>query len=230
MRPIFHLTLRRRMIIKINKDLFDSYNDNLKVMFETYKVESQSHIWHLDSKAKRFIYDMVYSDYLRPLETTFKEPQSILDIGGGYTGLTPIIYKNHNYTLIDFNKPEDENVRWYKDWFLYYPNYKYDCIIANDIFPNVDQRLEEFLTRFLPTCKELRLVLTTYDNRWYTTQRIDSGDEILTIKAWDDWQLNRVLNKFSYKITSLDSPTHFGESIFPNGRHVYYVIMKGTAC
>ena len=58
---------------------------------------------------------------------------------------------------------------------------KYDLIIANDVFPNADQR-ELFLIKSLPHCKKLRLTITIdNDENFYTAKRLD-GNEILTQK------------------------------------------------
>ena len=60
------------------------------------------------------------------------------------------------------------------DWFDL-KDENYDIIIANDIFPNVDQRLAMFLKFFLPRCKSMRLSLAWYNLIKYFQVKITDG-------------------------------------------------------
>ena len=109
---------------------------------------------------------------------------------------------------------------------------EYDIIIANDIFPDVDQRLELFLDKMLKHCKELRLVLTYYNEpKFYTTKRTDDL-EIMTFLSWDGeitgLKLKKYLGRLNNTVESeLDDMTNIQSSIFYNGRQVSYITLKG---
>ena len=105
----------------------------------------------------------------------------------------------------------------------------YDLVIANDLFPNVDQRLEMFLDKFLPRSKKVSLSLTVYeDPRFYLTQR--SGlDEYLTFLAWNSDLLLQVLKKYRERVIE----PNFGifdkneVSLYSNNRQVCLVNLRG---
>jgi len=164
---------------------------------------------------------MLYKDLI--LESGGK---SVLDIGGGYNGITNIIASKNDYTLLDICDSGENIQHIQDDWYkLRYKKNIYDVIIANDIFPNVDQRLEPFLYYFLPKCKEMRLSLTYY-NKWkyYQTKRTD-GDEIFYQLSYNGRQTKDILDKFfdrSFEALLLDQP-----SLFLNGRQIYILKEKG---
>ena len=97
---------------------------------------------------------------------------------------------NHRYTICEiFNYDQKKQIEYFSDATIYngdwfsYKFEKYDLIIANDVFPNADQRLELFLIKSLPHCKKLRLTITIdNDENFYTAKRLD-GNEILTQKG-----------------------------------------------
>jgi hypothetical protein len=95
--------------------------------------------------------------------------------------------------------------------------------VANDLFPNVDQRLDLFLKMYLPVCSVMLLSLTTSDC-WYETKRVNA-DEHLFQQSWNDTFLCSTLKKYGF---ALDT-TH-GKSIFPNGRKVWAVSIPGGLC
>lgn len=105
----------------------------------------------------------------------------------------------------------------------------YDLVIANDIFPNVDQRLEIFLERFLPCTKRMRLSLTYYDKpRFYMTRRIDA-DEMLCMLAWNGEHVASVLKKYTAKIIDANFEIFLRpvQSVYPNARQVCLVDFIG---
>ena len=105
-------------------------------------------------------------------------------------------------------------------------------MIANDIFPDVDQRLEMFLDRMLPICRELRLVLTYYNvPRYYTTKRMDDS-EIMTFLSWDGEITALKLKKYLYRsydtqIEQIERMKDDHSSIYWNGRQVSYIRFRG---
>jgi len=191
--------------------------------------------WLRETPAKRFVFNELYGDLL--------EQQSrlkVLDIGGGMTGLSRVLAHRHDYVLVDLLAHDDTETAGAmmrdtgadfiraQDWASYQPE-TYDLVIANDLFPNVDQRLEMFLQRFLPRTNRLRLSLTYYDNpRYYLTRRVDA-DEFLCMLAWDGEHLESVLKKYSDNIiaANFDVFSHPVSSVYPNGRQVCLVEFKG---
>ena len=191
--------------------------------------------WLRQSKPKRYIYERMYG-------SLFKEGprRRILDVGGGLTCLTRELAKCHDYTLVDLLAHEETKkvasivqevgVDFIKalDWESL-KNESYDLILANDLFPNVDQRLELFLQRFLPCAQKICISVTYYDTpRFYMTRRIDA-DEILCMLAWNSEYLSLVLKKYSAYIIGADFEVfdHPGESVFSNGRQVCLIELKG---
>lgn len=159
--------------------------------------------WLSESEAKRAVTWSVYG----PLLTT--ERQRILDIGAGFSSLSFLMAERHDYLVADLDPPPPGIRSFMGDWSEL-PSMDFDLVISVDLFPNVDQRFEQFLARFGKT--PLRLVVTTYADRWYRAERTEG--EVLTVKAWT-WEQTRPL---------LDVDVMAPErSLFPNGRQVCLV-------
>jgi len=115
------------------------------------------------------------------------------------------------------------------DWYDYSPDKPVDLVIANDLFPNVDQRLRLFLERFVPVCREIRVSLTFYNNaRYYLTRRLNA-DEILCVLAYDGEQTAAVLKRYldRIEVPDLDCLVAERPSIYPNGRQIAIVNLRG---
>ena len=191
--------------------------------------------WLDESPAKRLIFHELYADCL-----SSGGPDSLLDVGGGLTGLTPLLANRRRYGLIDplfHETPESlaairaattgfEHVGtdWHsvetRDW---------DLIIANDLFPNVDQRLALFLEWALSKAREVRLSLTFHNTpRWFTLQRAGL-EERLTMLAFDGVRTRAALEPFSERIVGWRPELFEGNdgSIFPNGRQVVTLTVRG---
>lgn len=181
-------------------------------------LSSVSHRWLLESMPKRMVYSLMYINLLH-LRSRAK---SIVDVGSGYSSLSRLLASYHEYHPVDLQLSGT-------DWYTYNcPDV--DLIIANDLFPNVDQRLELFLGKFLPHCKEMRLSLTYFNHpKWYTLKRAD-GNEVLTMLAWTGKQIKEVLDKYNPQGTDL-TPLLYKDvpSIFPNARQVAIVCLKGNS-
>lgn len=231
------------MITFCQKEL-DKYKENdwifrlMKgnVIFGEEKIRTND--WMESMENKRLIYSIVYGDFLKK-ETKKK----VLDIGGGYNSLTKVLAGNSDYTLLDFMAHGGEdfikenckryNINWINsDWYNAEFDDQYDVIIANDVFPDVDQRIEMFIDKMLPRCKELRLVLTYYNTpRFYKAKRVDDS-EVLTFLSWDG-EIT-ALKLMKYKDRMIDTTeeelremkSNRG-SIFRNGRQVSYVVLRG---
>ena len=196
-----------------------------------------SHRWLAESLPKRMIYFHMYGKLLEARCL----PMRIIDVGGGYTALSRLLTANHDYTLLDIMAHDDHTAlldlehslgkRFWEnaDWYEFNPKGNYDLVIANDLFPNVDQRLEQFLEKYLPACREMRLSLTYYNSpRWYRVKRTDA-DEIFHMMAWSGDDVVRLLQKYVHRILEprlelfqKDSP-----SLFANKRQVCLVTLCG---
>jgi 2-polyprenyl-3-methyl-5-hydroxy-6-metoxy-1,4-benzoquinol methylase len=186
-----------------------------------------SHKWLLDIPAKRMIYNDVYGDILK------EKGKKILDVGGGFCSLSRDIIKDNQYTLLDIMAHDDHQQIidiekklgdfWTNaDWYDFVPSEQYDYIIANDLFPNVDQRLDAFVKKFKPFAKKLIITISCYDkDRFYKVKRIDAP-EILTIQAWNSAMTFHILK--NYVNIDLKDEQLEQSSIFDNGRVVYKVV------
>lgn len=194
------------------------------------------HRWLLESEPKRHVFHLLYGDLLKS-----SVRKKVLDVGGGYSAISRRLRRAHDYRVLDFmahdsreavcaEESEDDQPCWIDgDWALCQLPGQFDVVVANDLFPNVDQRLECFLERYLPQCDEVRLALTYYDQpRWYKVKRVD-GDEIFHMLAWDGAQVRRVLEPFVDRIVepALDALLETKPTVYSNGRQVCLVTLKG---
>lgn len=196
-----------------------------------------SHRWMVEAPAKRFTFWKTYGDLL----SDAGESLSVLDVGGGLSALTERIGRLHRYSLLDLMAHDPrpavlaafarlDRATWIEaDWYGVDPVPTADLVIANDLFPNVDQRLDLFLMRYLPRCKRLRMTLTFYDSpRFYKVKRTD-GDEIFHMLAWTGDDVARILARYAPIVLGYD-PGVFGRSgpsLWANGRQVCLVELKG---
>lgn len=229
------------MKIYRQKDLEDYLrNDWILSMLEENAVQQEESIrtncWLREMENKRLIYADVYGDILTEKYTGSR----ILDVGGGVNSLTKILARNTEYTLLEIfahdNIPLDYFNRYsihviQNDWHMDDLSI-YDVVIANDLFPDVDQRLELFLDSFLPRCREMRLVVTYYNQpRFYAAKRLDDR-EILTFLSWDGeitaMKLRKYIDRMMDTVSEdLLSMIDERESIFRNGRQISYIKLRG---
>ncbi len=205
----------------------------------------RTHQWLKEMDNKRLVVSQVYEDLLCSEDTARSKKKIVLDVGGGYTALTGKMLANHDYHLLDFiahggqetiRKAEKDCGKKFwidEDWMDYdISQTPCDVIIANDIFPDVDQRLELFIEKYLPYCKEMRLVLTFYNEpKYYRAKRVDDA-EVLTFLSWDGEITGMKLKKYEDRILDttveeLEELKDIRESIYWNGRQVAYVRLKG---
>lgn len=209
----------------------------LKVSARDDDHQFASQKWLLDSLPKRLIFSRVYGDLL--LESV--DTKKVLDVGGGYTSLTRLMVKNCDYFLLDIMAHDPHSLLekiqdslnqnfWINcDWQDFEATTYFDLVIANDLFPNVDQRLDLFLQKFLPIAGEIRLSLTYFNTpRWYKVKRIDA-DEIFHIMAWNGEQVKCALEKYIDQVQNPQLELLFQSppSLFANGRQVCFVSLKG---
>jgi hypothetical protein len=193
--------------------------------------------WLLASAAKRAVFSALYRDIVAS-----SQKQRVLDVGGGVSSLTPRLCHGCDYTLVDIlaHGGRDELRGWEGefgqkilvegDWYdSLNGEASYDVIIANDLFPNSDQRLELFLERALPLAAEVRLSLTFYNHpRFYMCRRIDA-DEFLWLLAWTGRQAAAALERFADCVIAPDFSAFEGDqgSVYSNGRHVALATLRG---
>lgn len=227
-------------LIKVDQNFLERYlkSDEVGARLERVR-QDEMHLtcnnWLSKTPPKRAIFRYMYDFCFRPTQV-----MKILDVGGGFSSFTPQMLDEHDYTLCDLmahdtlddvqktlNLHDLDFVRTC-DWFDL-GDTDYDLVIANDLFPNVDQRLEMFLDKFLPRSKKVSLSLTVYeDQRFYLAQR--SGlDEYLTFLAWNSDLLLRVLEKYKDRVID----PNFGifdeneGSLYSNNRQVCLVNLQG---
>lgn len=205
---------------------------------DTLQRQLKCQLWLEATPAKRMIFSRLYGDILeKPSYNT------IVDVGGGLTALTPALAANADYWLIDpLHHDTHEHVSAVLasahrlnlqrcDWLEATPKLQAQILIANDLFPNVDQRLSLFLDWAIPRSLQIRLSLTFYNSpRWYQTQRV-GGEEQLCVLAYDGIQTRQALLPHASRIDGW-RPDVFETrepSVFPNGRHVVLVTLRGGA-
>ena len=136
---------------RINPALLETYLRSDPVSQLAAKAKQSavmtSQRWLDETPAKRLIYHELYADCL-----SSGGPASMLDVGGGLTALTPLLAKGRRYGLIDplFHETPDGMTAIQQttggfehldsDWHGVETG-GWDLIVANDLFPNVDQRL-----------------------------------------------------------------------------------------
>lgn len=228
-----------------NRSMLDDYLKNDWIMGMLSEMEHpednsyRTHQWLKQMDNKRMIYADMYGDFLK-----HKSDLKVLDVGGGYTSLTKKLAQNVDYTLLDYMAHENAeritglcNGLGYScnividDWYNYELDKNYDVIVCNDLFPDADQRMELFIDRFIPNCREMRLLLTFYNTpKFYTTKRVDDT-EMLTFLSYDGEILRLKLKKYSnisdVSFEDLDCLVSCTESIFYNGRQTCYIVLKG---
>lgn len=190
--------------------------------------------WLKQSEAKRFVFHNIYGDILK------KSGLRILDIGGGLTSFTRQLASLHDYVLVDMLAHDDEKIAnkfnqeakkdfiHICDWYDFENDKPFDIIIANDLFPNVDQRLEIFLDRYLPQAKEIHLSLTYYNEpRFYKTKRLNA-DEYLCMLAWNAKMLSNSLQNYKNHIIdeNIGLLKEKNDSVYANNRQVCIIKMK----
>lgn len=194
--------------------------------------------WLINSEPKRLIYDYMYGDLLNFRKETSK--LKILDIGGGITLPQKIMGSIHNLTVIDLlahdnkilakNFSKNNNINLIEDDWLNVisKNDKYDLVIANDIFPNVDQRLDIFFEIIKNITKNLRIVLTYHQlNKFYKVKRIDA-EEIMYLNSWDEKDILHSFHKNSIFLSNSQREIIKKKlpSLYSNGRSIICLDLK----
>ena len=232
------------MIELVTRELVGAYlsDDAIGAFLDTQsRVEDElltCQRWLRDTPAKRFIYARLYGDLL-----VDNRRRRVLDVGGGLMSPTRALALRHDYTLVDlvahdtieaverFLHEVHRSFLIQVDWFSFAAEGCYDVVVANDLFPNVDQRLELFLDKFLPCARAVRMTLTYYNTpRFYLTRRINA-DEVLCMLAWNGRLTRVTMEKYAERIAApgLSVLDQEAASVYPNGRQVCLVELRGDA-
>lgn len=164
--------------------------------------------WLLNQPQRRMIYADLYGELLNPLAR-----KKILDIGCGHSSITDRLAQLHDYHGLD-TACATEYIRPY-GWSSFPIGEPVDIVIANDLFPNVDQRLELFLKTFHPICKEIWLTLTIYNEpRFIPVQAVRTGELLVVRLQRGDYCYTQI---FDY----LDNIIDFDFSCFENTKSIY---------
>ena len=204
--------------------------------FKAAGVTAVSNNWHLQSAWKRALGSLVYGDLLAD-----GPRRRILEVGGGLSGITWQLGRAHDYTLVELATHEGRNdyqfvegevgrpFVTFGDWDQLPLPGPQDLVVANDLFPNVDQRLDAFLDKFLSVAGEMRLTLTYYENTVWQVRRITSG-ETLTVKPWGLREVARTLDRLTGEFGPYDRSQLLYEDyegrLFTNRRNILWVRLR----
>ncbi|MBI2809141.1 MAG: hypothetical protein HYX68_29515 [Planctomycetes bacterium] len=159
--------------------------------FQTLGIQAVANDWLLRQDWKRALAYRLFHDLLSEAAPR----RRILEIGGGLSAVSELLARKHDYTLVELATHETEdNYRKLEaqlgrsfitlgDWSEARLDGSYDVLIANDLFPNVDQRLYAFMDWAWPHCREIRMTLTYYENTVWKVRRTTSN-EFLTVCPW----------------------------------------------
>ena len=229
-------TKTQKKFVRVSSKIINTYKnkDEIKKLLKKKETPLEKKLycqkWLHSDLSKRYTYFKIYYDLLK------KNNLKILDVGGGLSSITKIMSVNHRYTICEiFNYDQKKQIEYFSDATIYngdwfsYKFEKYDLIIANDIFPNADQRLELFLIKSLPHCKKLRLTITIdNDENFYTAKRLD-GNEILTQKRMNGESVYYILKKFIKGLNEshLEELSYNEDSSWNNKRQVFTIEING---
>ena len=207
-------------------------------IFEKLQITGAAQEWLKKQQWKRTIAYLLFADLLTKRELT----KRILEIGGGLSCTTLALAQNNNYALIE--RATHETPQHYRrleeflgkpfvtiaDWIECESRVIQDIIIANDVFPNVDQRLYEFVEKYLPLTNELRLSITYYENTAYEVERLSSHERLI-MKPWGLREVSHFLKYLTEKYPQFCN--HYPESelvyedycgtLFSNSRNIIYL-------
>jgi hypothetical protein len=211
--------------ISCNNFSFDPSDPWLNKINESESTGFIAEKWLIDMRIKREIFELLYGDLVD------KEDVKILDIGSGFTCLTPILSKRNEYHSIELNSHDDRKeveafckkykINWHNtNWDAFKSPTLFDVCICNDIFPNVDQRIDIFLNN-LEFAKKFKILLTYYNNKCYKV-KLCGFNEILHMYATNGEQLHSILKKYFYdKLSEIQFLLNDDlDSFYDNGRKI----------
>jgi hypothetical protein len=193
-------------------------DNNLKI---DLREDSTIDSWYKSSDAKKYI----ISKSLELIDSA--NPSTILEIGGGFTSFSTYLaskYSYVNYDLLEHYTGTQETPSWLKnyDWRKVV-DLNADLVLVLDVFPNVDQGLEEFLTKIKDGTKVIMTITLRENQKHYLTKRINEN-EFLTLVSWNLKMLSTVISETD--INLLKSKKIDSISGFPDGRDVWLLYFE----
>jgi SAM-dependent methyltransferase len=208
-------------------------------LFEHLGIAPASNEWLRTMPWKRSLAAALLGDLLRR-----EAPRRrVLEIGGGLSALTLLLARRHDYRLVE--RATHEPASAYEavmrevgrdfvtigDWADVGFDDDFDFVVANDLFPNVDQRLEEFVERFRGR-SELRLSLSYYENTLFDVRRVESGERLI-VKPWGLRDIRRFVEDLAASGVPLEPGAadelvyrDYRGSLFTNRRNVLLMWMR----
>jgi hypothetical protein len=232
--PLELIQINPTVVSKFSKQFDNLFLDQIECadkLFKTLGIKGVSNTWLAKMEWKRSVAALVYQDLI----AVHPNPKDILEIGGNLSAITLSLLKHNNYSLVE--KATHELTEDYRtlekylkkdfavisDWNTFKPASNYDIIIANDLFPNVDMRLYDFIDRYAACTREMRLVLTYYENTAFEVERIGSGEQ-LTVVPWGLDSIRIFFKWFNTKYPQFCSNAECKKAIAELG----YVDYQGT--
>jgi len=224
--------LSPELIDLYKKKVYNKYYKNIKKtkqLFNKKHIFGEANEWLLKLDWKIPVSGLMFDDLINT-----DKKQKILEIAGSLSWFTLELLSKHDYTLIE--KGFHENLSDYKnmqdivehkfvileDWYDFNITENYDLIIANDLFPNADQRLYEFIDKYIDFAKNIRLTLTYSENTFFEVKRLESG-ETLYMRPWGLRNIKDFFNFLyeSYNITT-DHAEIFAEIKYQNLKDIVF--------
>lgn len=206
------------MFKRVDKQFLDEYAKDdylLPIMQEEAKMlpdtirrtplhQAQTMIAH---QWKRAIFHEMYHD--------LKEKR-VLDIGGAYACYPPLVWEN-DYTLVEVDPEFFQLIGEYDakvfigGWEHFKPE-QYDVVAACDVFLTNGRKIDEFLAKYLPVCKELRMTLTFRN---------------IPKDGWTIEGLNTFFMPYAGRIDGFGKFEYKEPDLLPGNRNVYIIYLKG---
>jgi len=194
-------------IIEKNKlKIFSNSKDLKLINLNLKKFDTTQDNWIKKSIEKKYLFNFFYNNKI------FLH-KKILDVGSGSALIRKFLIKKNQLDIksIDFeinfkNNKKNKIIDFDNDFFSLKKKgmleKHYDAIFANDIFPNVDNRLEEFILTAKTLSPNLILSITIHPyNKFYYCKIIKSG-EIITYAPMNKEKILFILKKFKNNVVN----------------------------
>lgn len=214
---------------------------NLQINKSEQKKQEKIFLQELNLSGTNFLSDRWMKEnpnklsiYLNMYQDLFNSNNEIFDIGGGISILSKLLSMGNNYTLIDplVNEPRSEillnflianRIRHIEnDWYeiLEKQVKKESVVVANDFFPNIDQRIVAFLELAERKKFYFRITLTWYSFlKYYKVQRTDA-DEQMILAQFQEFDIEKILAKYIEKSRIDYVLNNATDSFFENQRKI----------
>ena len=184
--------------------VFSNSNDLKLINLKLKRYKTKDDNWIKKSLEKKYLFKFFYDNQI-----FFKK--KILDVGSGSSQYRKYLIKKNDLDIksIDFkinfkNNRSNKTLDFSNDFFTLKKkgmlNKYYDVIFANDIFPNVDNRLEEFILLAKNISPNLIITITIHpDNKFYYS-RIIATSETFVYVPMNKEKILMILKKFKKNV------------------------------